>query len=113
MISFAITTNCKHCGSVSIEADALRLHLEEAPVSHFSCNCPVCGRLLGGMVATLAAVRLAAGGAVIADSAFSPEVLERPEGPKIEPDELIDFHNLLEAERWFQVLQTSGKAGEA
>src|SRR5688572_16827674 len=113
MMTFRITTNCKECGPVSLQSDALRLHLEEAPVSHFSCNCPVCGRLLGGTVATLAAVRLVGSGAHLANESFSPEVLEHPDGPQFTSDHLIDFHNLLECERWFYLLQEKTTAGNA
>lgn len=112
MAHFTVTTNCKTCGSVSIEPGNLRLHLEEDPLSYFSTNCSICGRLLGGKVGTQVAMSLMSRGASIADGPFSPEILERPDASPIDPNEVEKFHSLLETDDWFDQLEQIINAGD-
>ncbi|MEO7803628.1 MAG: hypothetical protein ABIS18_04115 [Actinomycetota bacterium] len=81
-------------------------------MSYFSCSCPTCGQMLGGTVGTQVALGLAGRGASISDSIFSPELLERPQCGPIDPNELIEFHYLLEQKDWFDVLEKTLQSGE-
>lgn len=112
MPHFTVTTNCKTCGSVSIEPADLRLHLQEDPLSYFSTNCSICGRLLGGRVGTHVAMSLMSRGASVGDGPFIPEILERPEATPIDPNDVPKFHELLETDHWFEQLEKSINAGD-
>lgn len=81
-------------------------------MSYFSCACPSCGQLLGGTVGTQVALGLAGRGATISEVAFSPELLERPQVGPIDPDELIEFHYMLQGDDWFAELEHSLHAKE-
>ncbi len=112
MANFTVTAKCKTCGSVSIEPTDLRLHLEEDPLSYFSTNCSICGRLLGGRVGTNVALSLMSRGASVADGPFIPEILERPASATISFEDVLKFHKLLETDDWFQQLEQSINAGD-
>jgi hypothetical protein len=106
MPEFSVTTTCRSCGSVPIEPERILLHLQEQPMSYFSCSCPLCGQILGGTVGTQVALGLAGRGANIAEFPFSPELLERPPvAPPLSADDAIEFHYLLETDGWFALLQ--------
>lgn len=112
MADFSVTTTCSTCGSIPVEPTSIRLHLQDQPMSYFSCVCPSCGQLLGGTVGTQVALGLAGRGASISELPFSPELLERPKCGPIDPDEMIEFHYLLERKDWFDILQRSLHPGE-
>ncbi len=112
MPEFSVTTTCRTCGSVPIDPEHIRLHLQDKPMSYFSCSCPSCGDLLGGTVGTQVALGLASRGATVSDVPFSPELLERPRCGPLDPDALIDFHALLERDDWFDLLQHASKTGD-
>ncbi|HLF69803.1 MAG TPA: hypothetical protein VI541_02475 [Actinomycetota bacterium] len=112
MADFSVTTTCSTCGSIPVEPTSIRLHLQDQPMSYFSCACPSCGQLLGGTVGTQVALGLAGRGATISELPFSPELLERPKCGPIDPDEMIEFHYLLERKDWFDILQRSLHPGE-
>lgn len=112
MPEFSVTTTCRSCGSVPVDPSAIRLHLQDQPMSYFSCVCPSCGELLGGTVGTQVALGLASRGATVSEVPFSPEMLEHPNCGPLGPDALIEFHYLLERNDWFDVLQHSLKAGD-
>lgn len=107
MSEFSVTTTCNTCGSVPVDPSLIRLHLQDQPMSYFSCSCPSCGQLLGGTVGTQVALGLAGRGATISDLPFSPELLERPTVGPIDPDELIEFHYMLQGDAWFEELEHS------
>lgn len=111
MAEFSVTTTCAGCGSVPIDPNSIRLHIQEQPMSYFSCRCPSCGEILGGTVGTQVALGLAGRGATISDLPFSPEILERPKCTPLDPDALIEFHYLLENENWFEMLQHQRTSG--
>ncbi len=107
MPEFSVTTTCNTCGSVPVDPSEILLHLQDQPMSYFSCKCPTCGQLLGGTVGTQVALGLAGRGATISELPFSPELLERPSLGPIDPNELIEYHYLLESNDWFEQLQHS------
>ncbi len=97
----SVKTRCDSCGTVAVDPASLQIHLEDEPMSFYSCACPSCGRVLGGTVGTPDAFRLCGYGAAISPVGFSNELLEHPPGRKFTPDDLIDFHQLLESDDWF------------
>lgn len=101
----SVKTRCDSCGPVAIDPAALQVHLEDEPMSFYSCACPSCGQVLGGTVGTSDAFRLCGHGAAISPIAFSQELLERPSGRRFTTDDLIAFHELLESGDWFSRLQ--------
>lgn len=112
MPEFSVTTTCSNCGSVPVDPSGINLHLQDQPMSYFSCACPTCGDLLGGTVGTQVALGLAGRGATISEIPFSPELLERPRLGPIDPNELIEFHYMLEKDDWFNELEKAFHPGE-
>jgi len=107
MDRFSISTTCRQCGTVTVDPASLRIHLNDDRVSYFSCSCPLCLDTLGGTVGTEVARSLVARGVSLSEDPFSVEVLERPTGARFSLDDLLDLHELLESDDWFDELQAS------
>lgn len=101
----SVKTRCDSCGPIAIDPAALQIHLEDLPMSFYSCACPSCGKVLGGTVGTPDAFRLCGHGAAISPIGFSQELLEHPTGRRFTADDLIDFHLLLGSDDWFSRLK--------
>lgn len=104
MDRFSISTTCRQCGTVTVDPNSLRIHLNDDTVSYFSCSCPGCLDTLGGTVGTEVARSLVSRGVAISEIPFSVEILERPQGTPFSLDDVLDFHQLLEGDDWFEEL---------
>lgn len=107
--------NCAVCGEVVIRADESSLHLT-GPQSSWRCtfSCPVCRRDTLWPVPAGASHLLVAAGAQVTVKAVAVTDCEECEPPtpaagrKLQLDDLIDFHELLSGDAWFDQLVQSG-----
>lgn len=103
-----IRATCPLCGEVDlrptdIELEIVRDLLEE--VGEGSCYrfaCPTCTEVVCKPADERIARLLTTGGvAVVEGSATEPHPEDPPGGPRLNLDDLIAFHELLETEDWF------------
>jgi hypothetical protein len=98
-----IRATCPTCGEVGLTPDEMELHVD--PSGHrqaeYNFDCPSCL-----MVVTKPAderiVRLLASGGVPVRELTPPR--RAPDGPSLTYDDLLDFHTLLQTDRWFDHL---------
>ena len=110
--------SCAVCGEVVIRADESSLHLA-GPPSSWRCafRCPVCRReTLWSVPEGASHLLVAAGAQVVTVSAVAVtdcEECEQPPpaaGPRLQLDDVIDFHELLSGDAWFDQLVQSGQS---
>lgn len=94
----AIKATCARCGDVDLTSDDVELHIGPAPLGNTYCfSCPDCGSFVekpaDGRIVRL----LLAGGVAPAFVSGLTEMLEAPDGPKITYDDLLTFHEMLDA----------------
>jgi hypothetical protein len=99
-----IRVTCESCGAVTVMAPDQILALGDPAVpggSHLFL-CPSCERLMVRSAGTAEAQALIAAGVPSAvQGGQSPRA---PDLPPFTPDDLLDFHLLLESEEWFSRL---------
>lgn len=95
-----IKANCPACGEISLEpADVTLCTIADAEVeSFYAFDCPGCAlnvrkRADDRVVRLLRSAGVAWGGHT------------RPVGPPLTPDDLLDFHGLLQTDDWFDRLR--------
>jgi hypothetical protein len=105
----SIRTNCPRCGEVEMRADVISLQLEEdSGEGVYSFVCPVCEDLVEKPADRKIVSLLRSVGVEITErEASAAEFDERPDGPPITIDDLIDFHFLLSQDDWFDRLTAS------
>lgn len=117
-----IRATCPSCGEVDLTPDDIRLTVvrttraEVGPDSHYTFTCPTCDESVA-KPATERIARLLTGGGVETEildrshPASGPRRPAHPESPQdapaFTPDDLLDFHLLLEEDGWFHRLERS------
>lgn len=109
-----IRASCPACGEVDLQPADVTLHLvrhEGDDVGEGSCYrfaCPDCLELVTKPADERIAQLLQTGGVEVETAGSGHERPLHPEfppdGPALTPDDLIDFHLLLEREDWFEQL---------
>jgi hypothetical protein len=103
--------NCADCGAVVIRADESSLHAS-GPQASWRCTftCPVCQRDTLWVVPAGASHLLVAGGARVTTEPVPCAVCEPtpPADRALHLDDVIDFHELLAGDTWFDQLLESG-----
>jgi predicted RNA-binding Zn-ribbon protein involved in translation (DUF1610 family) len=109
-----IRASCPACGEVDLQPADVTLHLvrgDDVEVAEGSCYrfaCPDCLELVTKPADERIAQLLQTGGvevemeAAVQFRTLHPEF--PPEGPALTPDDLIDFHQLLQRDDWFEQL---------
>jgi predicted RNA-binding Zn-ribbon protein involved in translation (DUF1610 family) len=109
-----IRASCPECGEVDLQPSDVTLHVvrygdaDVAAGSSYRFACPDCEELVTKPADERIAQLLTTGGVEIevagsmTDTPPHPEF--PPDGPAITPDDLIDFHQLLETDGWFEEL---------
>ncbi len=99
-----IRATCPTCGEVGLTPDEIDLRVDPAgsDPSYYAFNCPMCVTVVR-KPADDRIVRLLASGGVEIRQLINPSA-RRP-GPKLVHDDLIDFHNLLGTDDWFDELE--------
>lgn len=99
-----VDATCRSCGKVRLSAAALRCALDSDNRTHGLCEfrCPLCGRLMLRPVLAEQGELLLEAGAGPLDDPVPFELLERPAGPPLTRDDLLDLHLALRRTRWPQ-----------
>ncbi len=100
-----IKATCPGCGEVDLTVDDIVLRIgARTSVNTYGFTCPDCGDYVQKS-ADDRVVRLLLSGGVIPVPVHVPaEVLEPREGPPITYDDLMDFHELLQTDAWYEQL---------
>ena len=103
-----IKATCPDCGEVDLTADDILLRIGPSKaVNTYGFSCPDCGDFVQ-KTADDRVVRLLLSGGVVPVPVHVPaEALESREGPAINHDDLLDFHQLLKSDDWFDQLVDS------
>ena len=101
-----IKATCPGCGEISLSADDILLRIGAATAgSSYGFDCPDCGDFVE-KPADERVVRLLLSGGVMPVLEHVPaEALEQHDGPPINHDDILAFHELLRTDDWFVSLQ--------
>jgi hypothetical protein len=112
-----IKATCPTCGEVGLTPQEVQLRVDRTggPDSFYAFTCPSC-RLVVRKPANDRVIRLLVSGGVPVLGTDDPDQpadeataagygAARHSGPPITPDDLLDFHHLLESPGWFEGLQ--------
>lgn len=100
-----IKATCPTCGEVELTPDDIELRVcNFAPASSYSFECPMCVSVVEKPADDRVVQLLISGGVHAVVWEFPAEAAERPEGPALTHDDLLDFHLLLEQPNWFEHL---------
>ena len=100
-----IKATCRECGEIDLTADKILLRIGSSTETNtYAFTCPVCGEFVE-KPADERIVRLLLSGGVMPQLVHVPaEVLEAKQGPPINYDDVLAFHELLEQDDWFDHL---------
>ncbi len=101
-----IKATCPDCGEVDLTADDILLRIGSATASNttYGFSCPGCQEFVE-KPADERVVRLLLSGGVMPMLVHVPaEALETKQGPAIDYDDILAFHELLEQDDWFDDL---------
>ena len=100
-----IKATCSDCGEVDLTADDILLRIGPSKaVNTYGFSCPNCGEFVE-KTADDRVVRLLLSGGVVPVPVHVPaEALEYHDGPAISHDDILDFHQLLKGDDWFEHL---------
>ena len=100
-----IKATCQACGEVNLAADDILLRIGAGSAGNtYRFTCPEC-RVLVEKPADERVVRLLVSGGVVPQMVEVPdEALEQHDGPPINHDDILSFHELLQADDWFEQL---------
>ncbi len=103
-----IRAQCPDCGDVQLPIHQLsvRVYEVEGPGS-YSFSCPTCAQPVSREASARIVGLLVGAGAPHTAWHWPAELAEPRVGPAISPDDLLDFHVLLQDEHWFDVLSAS------
>jgi hypothetical protein len=109
-----IKAACHACGEVNLAPDDIVLRIGALEgINTYGFSCPSCTEFIQ-KPADDRVVRLLLSGGVIPIVLHIPaEALERHDGPVFGPDDLIEFHLLLQRSDWFARLKAVGSAENA
>ena len=101
-----VRAECPDCGDVSLGIDDLtvRTATDGVTQAEYRFLCPSCGRQVTRAAGERIVDLLLSAGAPSEVWTWPAELRERPGGPPLTPDDLLDLHVLLERDRWFDDL---------
>jgi hypothetical protein len=100
-----IKATCSKCGEVELTAEDIVLRIGPArTVNTYGFTCPDCGRFVEKPADDRVVRLLLSGGVVPVPVHVPAEALEIHDGPQINHDDLLDFHQVLESDDWFEQL---------
>lgn len=100
-----IKATCPACGEVSLTADDILLRIgATASRNSYGFDCPTCGEFIEKPADERVIRLLLSGGVMPVLNHVPAEVLEQKQGPPINYDDLLSFHELLKSEDWFEHL---------
>ena len=109
MASAIVKTTCEQCGDVDLTPRDIELILSEdgwAWVYRFTC--PICHQVVDRPAQDERVVTLLiSAGVRVVDAEQPGELEEIHTGPAFTSDDLIDFHQALQSDDWFERLQST------
>jgi hypothetical protein len=104
-----IKATCPGCGEVDLTADDILLRIGASrTVNTYGFTCPACGDFVQKPADDRIVRLLLSGGVVPVPVHVPAEALEIHYGPPISHDDILNFHEMLDSEDWFeQVLGTN------
>jgi rRNA maturation protein Nop10 len=104
-----IKATCPGCGEVDLGADDILLRIGASrSVNTYGFTCPECGDFVEKPADDRIVRLLLSGGVVPVPVHVPAEALEVHDGPAISHDDILDFHELLEGDGWFDdILRTT------
>ncbi|MDQ3985690.1 MAG: hypothetical protein M3280_04250 [Actinomycetota bacterium] len=100
-----IKATCPECGEVDLTADDILLRIGASKaVNTYAFSCPDCGEFIEKNADDRVVRLLLSGGVVPVPVHVPAEALEARNGPVINHDDILDFHQLLKSDHWFEQL---------
>ncbi len=100
-----IKATCPSCGEVSLTADDILLRIGNvASNNNYGFDCPDCGDFVEKPADERIVRLLLSGGVMPVMNNVPAEALESRQGPAINYDDLLAFHELLKGDDWFEEL---------
>jgi len=105
-----IEATCPTCGTVERRAEDFELSVcSHSPSSWYAFLCPECERRVQKPASEKAIELLISEGVAPRYFTIPAEVLETHDGPPLTVDDLIELHELLEREDWYDALVDTGR----
>ena len=100
-----IKATCPGCGEVDLTADDILLRIGSGHVSNtYGFSCPTCSEFVEKPADDRVVRLLLSGGVMPVLTHVPAEVLESRQGPPINHDDLLSFHEMLENDDWVEQL---------
>lgn len=103
-----IRATCGDCGDVELTTADVRVRVcveDNSGSYHF--RCPHCAMAVVKPAEPRIVDLLVASGVELSTWRLPTELFEPREGPRIDHDDLLDFHELLETDDWFDSLRST------
>jgi hypothetical protein len=98
-----IKASCPGCGEVDLTADDILLRIGATrSVNSYGFTCPDCTQFIEKPADDRVVRLLLSGGVVPVPVHVPAEALELHTGPPITHDDLLEFHELLDGDTWFE-----------
>jgi hypothetical protein len=100
-----IRATCGDCGDVELTTADVRVRVcVEDNAGTYSFRCPVCRMMVVKTAEPRIVDLLAASGVEVSTWQLPSELYETHSGERICHDDLLDFHELLQTESWFETV---------
>jgi hypothetical protein len=101
----SIRATCPGCGDVRLRAGELTVRVcADNGTGSYCFRCPACGRRVSRNASARIVELLASSGVRLERWSHPAELREGRSGPPFTPDDLLDFHQLLQRSDWFDLL---------
>jgi hypothetical protein len=101
-----VRAQCPACGDVALEIDDLTVRVCDDGVTSgaYRFRCPGCRDTVTRPASERIVDLLVSAGATHETWRWPAELSERPGGPPLTPDDLLDLHVMLDDDGWFDLL---------
>jgi len=101
-----IRANCPSCGDVQLRAGDLTVRVcSDDEQGSYCFQCPTCAQAVAKDASRRIVDLLVSSGVRMEVWRLPAELTEPRVGPTLQPDDLLDFHLMLESDDWFSELQ--------
>jgi hypothetical protein len=107
-----IRANCPSCGDIQLKATDLIVRVcSDDDQGSYCFRCPTCDRAVAKDASQRIVDLLVSSGVRLQVWRRPAELTERRGGPTLTPDDLLDFHLMLQGEEWFDELSELVRRG--
>ena len=101
-----VRAQCPACGDVKLQIHDLTVLVcaDEVTPGSYRFRCPLCDETVNRAASARIVDLLVSAGAPHELWRWPAELSERPDGPTLTPDDLLDLHVLLSGDGWFDEL---------